>query len=144
LGQSSLVVLCEGSTLLLALTPRARLCLALLPKSASNNLRKWFLFPTGRLNLGIITEGKLTAVLIIPSSWNFPTSLVRHQDFLWRCCRGERISARGVSHFQSFYFVIVLLSFFILFCLHLVYQKYKKSSFFYSCYFCLSILVLLE
>jgi hypothetical protein len=78
LGQSSLVVLCAGSTLLLALTPRARLSLVLLPKSASNNLRKWFLSPTGRLNLGIITEGKLTAVLIIPSSWGSPTGPVRH------------------------------------------------------------------
>jgi hypothetical protein len=67
--------------LLLAPTPRARLSLALLPKSASNNLRKWFLSSTGRLNLGIITEGKLTSVLSIPSSWGFPTGLVRHQDF---------------------------------------------------------------
>jgi hypothetical protein len=79
LGRSILVVLCAGSTLLLAPTPRhQRLLLAPLPKSASNNLRKWFLSPTGRLNLGIITEGKLTAVLIIPSSWGSPTDPVRH------------------------------------------------------------------
>jgi hypothetical protein len=43
--------------------------LVLLPKSASNNLRKWFLSPTGRLNFGFITEGKLTVVLITPYSW---------------------------------------------------------------------------
>jgi hypothetical protein len=43
--------------------------LAPLPKSASNNLQKWFLSPTGRLNFGFITEGKLTAVLITPYSW---------------------------------------------------------------------------
>jgi hypothetical protein len=74
-----LVVLCAGSTLLLAQTPRhQRLLLAPLPKSASNNLRKWFLSPTGRLNLGIIIEGRFTAVLIIPSSWGFPTGPVRH------------------------------------------------------------------
>jgi hypothetical protein len=97
LGQSSLVVLCAGSTLLLALTPRARLSLAPLPKSASNNLRKWFLSPTGRLNLGIITEGKLTVVLIIPSSWGSPTSPVRHQDFFWRRCQGERGFLQGES-----------------------------------------------
>jgi hypothetical protein len=83
LGQSSLAVLCAGSTLLLAPTPRARLSLALLPKSASNKLWKWFLSPTGRLNLGIINEGKLTAVLIIPSSWGFPTGPVRHQWSSW-------------------------------------------------------------
>jgi hypothetical protein len=66
--------------LLLAQTPRhQRLLLALLPKSASSNLWKWFLSPSGQLNLGIITEGKLTAVLIIPSSWGFPTGPVRHQ-----------------------------------------------------------------
>jgi hypothetical protein len=32
-------------------------------------LQKWFLSPTGQLNFGFITEGKLTAVLITPSSW---------------------------------------------------------------------------
>jgi hypothetical protein len=66
LGQSILVVLCAGSTLLLA--PSTSF-LALLPKSASNNLRKCFLSPTGRLNFGFITEGKLTTVLITPYSW---------------------------------------------------------------------------
>jgi hypothetical protein len=74
LEQSILVVLCAGSTLLLA----PKLCpdkasstntLVPLPKSASNNLRKWFLSPTGRLNFGFITEGKLTVVLITPYSW---------------------------------------------------------------------------
>jgi hypothetical protein len=83
LGQSSLVVLCAGSTLLLASRlprqPRTRLFSRTLPKLASNNIRKWFLSPTGRLNLGIITEEKFTAVLIIPSSWSFPTGPVRHQ-----------------------------------------------------------------
>jgi hypothetical protein len=39
----------------------------------------------------------------------------------------KRISARGVSHFQSFYFVIVLLSFFPLFLFASFYQKYKKN-----------------
>jgi hypothetical protein len=38
----------------------------------------------------------------------------------------KRICARGVSHFQSFYFVIVLLSFFTLFLFASFYQKYKK------------------
>jgi hypothetical protein len=40
-----------------------------LPKSASNNLQKWFLSPTGRLNFGFLTEGRLTVVLITPYSW---------------------------------------------------------------------------
>jgi hypothetical protein len=55
-----LVVLCAGSTLLLTQTPRhQRLLLALLPKSASNNLWKWFLSPTGRLKLGFILRKNL-------------------------------------------------------------------------------------
>jgi hypothetical protein len=58
LGQSSLVVLCAGSTLLLAprlpCQPRTRLLSGTLPKSASNNLQKWFLSPTDRLNFGFI------------------------------------------------------------------------------------------
>jgi hypothetical protein len=58
LGQSSLVVLCAGYTLLLAprlpRQPRTRLFSGALPKSASNNLQKWFLSPTGRLNFGFI------------------------------------------------------------------------------------------
>jgi hypothetical protein len=87
LGQSILVVLCVASTLLLAQTPHyQRHLLVPLPKSASNNLWEWFLSPTGQLNHGIITEGKLTAVLIIPSSWRFPNGPVRHQNpilYLW-------------------------------------------------------------
>jgi hypothetical protein len=66
LGQSSLVVLCAGSTLLLAPTLHTRLfsgavncSLAPLPKSASNNLQKWFLSPTGRLNFGFILRENL-------------------------------------------------------------------------------------
>jgi hypothetical protein len=75
------------------------------------------------------TEGKLTVVLIIPSSWGFPTGPVRHQRlFLVPLPGRKRISARGVSHFQSFYFVIVLLSFFTLFLFASFYQKYKKLS----------------
>jgi hypothetical protein len=72
-----LVVLCAGSTLLLASTPHhQRLLPAPLPKSASNNLQKWFISPTGRLNLGIITEGRFTVVLIIASQlalWDIKT-----------------------------------------------------------------------
>jgi hypothetical protein len=44
-------------------------------KPVSINLHKWFLSPTGQLNFGFITEGKLTAVLITPSSWG--SQLVR-------------------------------------------------------------------
>jgi hypothetical protein len=52
--------------LLLVPTLRTRLfsgtvncSLASLPKSASNNLQKWFLSPTGQLNFGFIPREKL-------------------------------------------------------------------------------------
>jgi hypothetical protein len=74
------------------------------------------------------TERKLTVVLIIPSSWGFPTGPVRHQDFFWRRCRGERGFLQGESlAFNLFYFVIVLLSLFTLFLFASFYQKYKKN-----------------
>jgi hypothetical protein len=122
LGQSILVVLYAGSTLLLAQTPRhQRLLLALLPKSASNDLRKWFLSPIGRLNLGIIIEGKLTVMFIIPSSWGFPTGPVRHQDIFWRHCRGERGFLQGESLTSNLFTLLLFcLVSLLYFCLHLL------------------------
>jgi hypothetical protein len=74
------------------------------------------------------TEGKLTAMLIIPSSWDFPTGHLRHQNYFLAPLPGrKRIFARGVSHFQSFYFVIVLHSFFTLFCLLSFLSKIQKN-----------------
>jgi hypothetical protein len=115
-------------------------------KPVSINLQKWFLSPTGRLNFGFITEGKLTVVLITPSSWgsNWSVNTAPSTSFMVPLLGRKRISTRGVSHFQSFYFVIVLLSFFTLFLFSSFYQKYKKINSFYSCNFCLSVLVLLE
>jgi hypothetical protein len=73
------------------------------------------------IKLWFHTKGKLATVLIIPSSWGFAMDPVRHQDcFLAPLPRRKRISARGFSHFQYLYFVIVLLSFFALFCLLLL------------------------
>jgi hypothetical protein len=91
-------------------------------------------------------------VFIIPSSWGSQlVAKTTHQQALsWRRCRGtkknklprqlgavnnflaplpgrKRISARRVSHFQSFYFVIVLLSFFTLFLFASFYKNTKKN-----------------
>jgi hypothetical protein len=67
-------------------------------------------------------------VLIIPSSWgsqlgayHAPSSI-----FLAPLPGRKRISAREVSRFQSFYFVIILLTLFTLFLFASFYQKYKK------------------
>jgi hypothetical protein len=66
-------------------------------------------------------------MLIIPSSWGFPTGPVKHQDnFLAPLPGRKRISARGVSHFQSFYFIIVCLVSLLYFCLHLFYKNTKN------------------
>jgi hypothetical protein len=98
-----------------------------LPKSASNNVWKWFLFPTGRLKLGFITEGKLTVVLIIPSSWGFPTSPVRHQDFFWRRYRGERGFLQGESLTSNLFTLLLFCLVSLLhFCLHLFSKNTKK------------------
>jgi hypothetical protein len=79
-------------------------------------------------------------VLITPYYWGSqlvyaPTS------FLALLPERKKISARGVSHFQSFYFVIVFLSFFTLFLFASFYEKYKKNSSFYSWYFVTLFLV---
>jgi hypothetical protein len=79
------------------------------------------------IELWFHTEGKLTVVLIIPCSWGFPTGPMRHQDFFLASLLGrKRISTRGVSHFQSLYFVIILCSFFALFCLLLFIKNTEK------------------
>jgi hypothetical protein len=60
------------------------------------------LSPTGSINLGFTTEGRLAAVLIIPSL-GVPNWLViyistpHHQQVFWRRCRGERRLLQGES-----------------------------------------------
>jgi hypothetical protein len=57
------------------------------------------LSPTGSINFGFTTEGRLAAVLIKTFSWGFqlggyiyitPTSTPHHQQVLWRRCRGTK------------------------------------------------------
>jgi hypothetical protein len=90
------------------------------------------LSPTGLINLGFTTEGRLAAVLIITFSWAFQlgghlqysyTNTAPPTSFLAPLPRRKKISARGVSHFQSF---TLLLFCFILFLLASFYQKYKN------------------
>ena len=102
-----MVVLCAGSTLLL--TPVVR------PANVSGiNLQKCFLPPTGRFNLGfILRENLLMCSLYLPFG---VSQRIAIKTFLAPLPGRKRISPRGVSHFQSLYFVIVLLIIF-LFCL---------------------------
>jgi hypothetical protein len=92
------------------------------------------LSPTGSINLGITTEGRLAAVLIITFSWGFQQggyiyinsyiNTAPPVSFLAPLPGRKKISARGVSRFQPF---TLLLFCFILFLLASFYQKYKKN-----------------
>jgi hypothetical protein len=97
------------------------------PKPASINLQKWFLSPTGRLNLGFIRGktyrcahhtfllGLRTGLLAPPSSTVSSYVAGEKEDF----CKGS-------LSLPIFYFVIVLLTFFTLFLFASFYKKYKK------------------
>jgi hypothetical protein len=89
------------------------------------------LSPTGSINLGFTTEGKLAAVLIITFSWGFPTSflvLTTHQQnsnqAFWRCCRGERIFLQGESLTSNLLLCYCFALFY--FCLHHFIKNTKK------------------
>jgi hypothetical protein len=76
-------------------------------------------------------------VLIIPSSWGSQRAvLTRHQAVFWRHCRGGRRLLQGESRMHNL--LLCLLFCFILFLLAPFYQKYKKISFLYSCFYLLA------
>jgi hypothetical protein len=103
-------------------------------KLASINLRKLVLSPTGSINLGfILREDLLLCSSYLPLGVPNRVVIYPYQGiFLAPLPRRKKISARGVSHFQSF---TLLLFCFILFLLVSFYQKHKNFSFFYNCYF---------
>jgi hypothetical protein len=72
------------------------------------------------------TEGRLAAVLIIPSSWGSQLGGHLHaiMQFFWRRCRGERGFLQGES-LASF---TLLLFCFILILLASFYQKLQKKN----------------
>jgi hypothetical protein len=91
------------------------------------------LSPTGLINLGFITEGRLAAVLIITFSWGFqlggytyiiPTSTPHHQQVFWRHCRGEGRFLQGESLASN---LLLCYCFALLyFCLHRFIKNTKK------------------
>jgi hypothetical protein len=68
-------------------------------KLAGINLQKCGSFSYWFDNLGLTTEGKLAAVLIITLLLGFTNtpSVRRHQQVFWRNCRGERRFLQGES-----------------------------------------------
>jgi hypothetical protein len=78
------------------------------------------LSPTGSINLGFTTEGRLAAVLIIPSlgvpNWSvIYINTAPSTSFLASLPGRKKISARGVSHAQSF--TLFFLLYFIFTCI---------------------------
>ena len=125
--------------------------------------RSDFLLLLVRLNLGFILR-ETAATLLHTFLLGSPSERVIHaiKLFFWRRCRraeafrfrnllvspstrhhlflaplpgSKRISARGVSRFQSLYFVIVLLSLFLSSLVCFIYQKHTKISYLHLPYF---------
>jgi hypothetical protein len=79
------------------------------------------LSPTGSINLGFTTEGRLVAVLIITFSWGFQLGGYIHikllhqhhttNKFSGAVAREKEDSCKGSLSLSTFYFVIVLLYF---------------------------------
>jgi hypothetical protein len=92
-------------------------------------------------NLGFITEGRLAAMLIIPSlevpNWSviYIINTAPSSKFSGAIARRKKTSARGVSHAQSFTLFLVLL-YFIFACIFL--SKTQKISFLYSYFYLLA------
>jgi hypothetical protein len=112
-------------------------------KLASINLQKWFLSPTGRLNLGFIIEGNLPLCsshlpLEVPN-WAASTA---NKHFSGAVVGEKEDFCKGSLSLPIFYFVIVLLSFFTLFFASF-YQKYKKNSSYFKLLLCLVLFLLL-
>ena len=79
-------------------------------KSASNNLQKCSLPPTGPIKPWFLTEGKLLLCYILPSSWVLSMDVwvyTPSSSFLAPLLGRKRISVRGVSHSQSRCFVFL-------------------------------------
>ena len=107
LGQSILVVLCAGSTLLLTPVVRPANSQPATPSEATPfsywSIKPWFL-----------TEGKLTCCTHHTFLLGFPTS--KHQDFFWRRCRGEEALLQGESLALNI-FILLLFCLVYFFCL---------------------------
>ena len=101
--------------------------------SSTNTFEANLVFLLVRLNLGFILR-ETAATLLHTFLLGSPNERVIHvimQLFLTQLPGSKRISARGVSRFQSLYFVIVFLSLFLSSLVCFIYQKHKKISYFY-------------
>ena len=128
------------------------------PHYTSNTFRSDFFLLLVRLNLGFIPRENYccaTLNLHFGVSQRIANNLFsgavagdilrpRNSSILVSLSGIKRISARGVSHIQSLYLVFVLLSLFYFVLFASLYQKHKKISSYYSCYFCYPVFILLK
>ena len=158
LGQSFLVVLCAGAvssptgSITLVSSQRENLLLhsSYLPLGVSQRTCDLHVSSTfsGTVARDLRSTSGSSCVPVNSTPWNFfwrrcrglETLLISHlnscnntfsgtvdKDFFWR--HSHQAAARGVSHFQTFYFVIVLLSILLLCIVCFLYQKSKKISY---------------
>jgi hypothetical protein len=156
-GNKVLGCVCAGSTLLLAEDALTRFivkwrpCWSVIKPVCITFSHHCLSSSRSTLNLGFLTEGKLAATFIIPSSWGsqragYPPrtrtvyfhinytpaasflALSTSSSFFSGAVAGEeeKTSARGVFRTHILYFVIVLL-YFIYFTCIILYQKPKKK-----------------
>ena len=111
-------MLCAGSTLFLTPVVRPANSQTATPSEATPfsywSIKPWFL-----------TEGKLAAVLIIPSSWGSQRIAITRasSSFFWRRCRGEEALLQGESLALNLFTLLL----FCLFYFSLLYQKHIKK-----------------
>jgi hypothetical protein len=133
-------MLCTGSTL-----PLAKQSLNEVPYKLSGAIAKlagitfWSLAFSWTDKPWFLTKGKLTAVLIKPSSWGSELDGDLHyytppqQRFFWRRCRGKRRLLQGEFRTHILYFV--LSSALLYFYLHHFIKNTQKISILYSCFY---------
>jgi hypothetical protein len=133
LGQSTLVLLCAGSILLLVQsyapdkTPYIN-CLELSPSQLASTFGSWFFFLLVRLNLGFILR-ETCCYAHHTFLLGFPTGcLLRTIKHFSGAVAGEKEDfCKGSLSLPIFYFVIVLLTFFTLFLFAFFYIKNTKK-----------------
>jgi hypothetical protein len=94
-------------------------------KPVSINLWKWFISPTGRLNLGFLTEGNL----IIPSSWGSQLVVnATHIKLFSGIVTGEKEDFCKGSLSLPIFFTLLLfcLVSLLYFCLHIFFKNTKR------------------
>jgi hypothetical protein len=103
-------------------------CLELSPSQLASTIGSWFFLLLVRLNLGFILRETCCCAHHTFLS-GFPIGCLPHtiKNFSGTVAGEKEDFCKGSLSLPTFYFVIVLLTFFTLFFLASFYQKYKKN-----------------